>query len=123
VKEMEALFVELSDEYGEYQYSLTWEKQRIVSELHGGIIEIDHPSKDQFEYEGYKFWWYHAENQRHPDTPVVVVSWTSNYREDSWDENEEQIDATPEDIAAFIRGREEGYESDAGTPDRLEEIG
>jgi len=123
MEQMEKLFAELSDENGEFQYSLSWEKQRIVSELHGGIIEIDHPSKDQFEYDGYKFWWYHAENQRHPDTPVVVVSWTSNYREDSWDENEEQIDATAQDIDAFIKGLEGGYEPDNGKPDRLEEIG
>lgn len=123
MKEMEALFDQLSDEDGEYQLSLKWETQHIVSEVHGGIVEIINPKKDCFEYDGYSVWWYHAENFKHPDTPVVVISWNSNVREDSWDENEEQVDATAQDIADFIKNLKDGFDNDRGVPDRLEEIG
>jgi hypothetical protein len=123
MEQMEKLFDELSDENGEYGFSLDWDTKRVVSEVSGGIIEIVDPDKDCFEYSGYRVWWYHAENLKHPDTPVVVISWTSNYREDDWDDNEEEVDATAEDIAAFLKNLEGGYEPDSGLPDRLEEIG
>lgn len=125
MKEMEALFDELTAEDGEYQLSLKWETKRVISEVHGGIIEIIDPDKDCFEYNEYRVWWYHAENLKHPNTPVVVVSWQSNVREDSWDENEEEVDATAEDIASFIAGveRDGGNPPEKGVPDRLEEIG
>ncbi len=121
--QMEALFDELTAEDGEYQLSLKWETKHILSEVHGGIVEVINPDKDCFEYDGYRIWWYHAENLKHPDTPVVVISWTSNHREDDWDENEEEVDATADDIAAFIKHLDGGYEPDSGLPDRLEEIG
>jgi len=120
---MEALFDELTSEDGEYQLSLKWETKHIVSEVHGGIIEIIDPDKDCFDYDEYKVWWYHASNLKHPDTPVVVISWNSNVKEDSWDENEEEVDATAEDIASFIGNVSKGFEVDRGIPDRLEEIG
>jgi hypothetical protein len=125
MEQMEKLFDELSDENGEYQLSLRWETKHILSEVHGGIIEIINPEKDCFEYDGYRVWWYHAGNLKHPDTPVVVISWQSNVREDSWDENEEEVDATAEDIASFISTvtREGGELPDRSLPDRLEEIG
>ena len=123
MKEMEALFDELTAEDGEHQLSLKWETKHIVSEVHGGIIEIVNLTKDYFEHDVCNVWWYHAGNFRHPDTPVVIISWTSNYREDSWDENEEEVDATAQDIADFIKNLEGGYEGDSGLPDRLEEIG
>jgi hypothetical protein len=51
------------------------------------------------------------------------VEWTSNHKEDDWDTNEEEVDATAQDIADFIKNLEGGYEPDSGLPDRLEEIG
>jgi hypothetical protein len=123
MKEMEALFDELSNEDGEHQLSLKWETKRVVSEVHGGIVEIVNPDKDCFEYDGYRFWWYHAGNLKHPDTPVVVAQWTTNHKEDDWDENEQEVDATAQDIADFIKNLKGGYEGDSGLPDRLEEIG
>jgi hypothetical protein len=93
------------------------------SEVHS--VEYINPEKDCFEYNEYRVWWYHAGNLKHPDTPVVVISWQSNVREDSWDENEEEVDATAEDIASFISTvtREGGELPDRSLPDRLEEIG
>jgi hypothetical protein len=123
MKQMEDLFDELSDENGKYQLSLSWEKKHILSEVHGGMITIENPEKDCFEYNGYSVWWYHAGNLKHPDTPVVVIQWTSNHKEDDWDENEQEVDATAEDIASFIMNLEDGNDPDSGLPDRLEEIG
>ena len=121
MKEMEALFDELTAEDGKHQLSLTWETKQVLTPA--GFSEYINPDKDCFEYNGYRIWWYHAENLKHPDTPVVVVQWTSNYKEDDWDTNEEEVDATAQDIADFIKNLEGGYEPDSGLPDRLEEIG
>jgi len=123
MKEMEALFDELTAEDGEYQLSLKWETKHILTPA--GLGEYINPKKDCFEYNEYRVWWYHAENLKHPDTPVVVISWQSNVREDSWDDNEEEVDATAEDIASFIAGveRDGGNPPEKGVPDRLEEIG
>ena len=121
MEQMEKLFDQLSDEDGEFQYSLSWDTKQILTPA--GFQEFIDPDKDCFIYSGYRIWWYHAENMKHPDTPVVVISWTSNYREDDWDENEEKVDATAQDIDAFIKDLEGGYEPRSGQPDRLEEIG
>jgi hypothetical protein len=121
MKEMEALFDELTAEDGEHQLSLEWETMKMLTPA--GIVEYINPKQDCFEYNGYKIWWYHAENFKHPDTPLVVVEWTSNHKEDDWDTNEESVDATAQDIADFIKNLEGGYEGDSGLPDRLEEIG
>jgi hypothetical protein len=123
MKEMEALFDELTAEDGEYQLSLKWETKQMLTPA--GFSEYINPEKDCFDYNEYRVWWYHAGNLKHPDTPVVVISWQSNVREDSWDDNEEEVDATAEDIASFISTvtREGGELPDRSLPDRLEEIG
>lgn len=121
MKEMEALFDELSAEDGDFQLSLKWEVKHTFTPV--GFREEINPEKDCFDYDGYRFWWYHASNHKHPDTPVVVAQWTSNHKEDSWDDNEQEIDATAQDIADFIKSLQGGYEKDDGVPDRLEEIG
>jgi len=121
MEQMEKLYDELTDEHGKHQLSLSWDTKSILTPA--GYKKIIDPDKDCFEYDGYRIWWYHAENLKHPDTPVVVISWTSNYREDDWDTNEEEVDATAEDIADFLKNLEGGYEPDNGLPDRLEEIG
>lgn len=121
MKEMEALFDELSDENGKFQFSLKWETMHILTPA--GFGERINPAKNCFEYDGYRVWWSRTANFKHPDTPVVVIQWTSNHREDDWDENEEEVDATAQDIADFIRNLQGGYEPDSGLPDRLEEIG
>jgi hypothetical protein len=123
MEQMEKLFDELSDENGEYGFSLSWESKQTLTPA--GFSQTINPDKDCFEYDAYRIWWYYAENLKHPDTPVVVISWNSNYRIDDWDENEEEVDATAEDIANFIRGIEGngGEPFEKGLPDRLEEIG
>jgi hypothetical protein len=121
MKQMEALFDELTAEDGDFQLALSWEVKHILTPA--GLSEHINPAKDCFEYDRFRFWWYHAENFKHPDTPVVVAEWTSNHREDDWDTNEQEIDATAQDIADFIKSVEDGYEPDSGLPDRLEEIG
>ena len=122
MKEMEALFDQLSDENGGYGYSVKWRTMYIHDEKN--FVYVVDPAKDTFEIDQFTISWYHAVNLKHPDTPVVLISYTSNYRApDSWDENEDQVDATAEDIASFIGNIESGYVNDRGVPDRLEEIG
>lgn len=121
MKEMEALFDELSAEDGDYGLSLEWDTKYILTPA--GYGQKTDPAKDCFKYDGYRFWWYYAQNAKYPDTPVVVAEWTSNHKEDDWDENEQEIDATAQDIADFIKLLQRGYEKDDGLPDRLEEIG
>lgn len=122
MKEMEALFDQLSDDNGDYGYSVKWATSYIHDEKNW-VYVVD-PAKDTFEINEFRISWYQAGNLKHPDTPVVLISYTSNYRApDSWDENEDQVDATAEDIASFIGNIESGYVNDRGVPDRLEEIG
>jgi len=121
MKEMEALFDQLSDDNGEYGYSVKW-KTIYLHDEKNWVYVVD-PAKDTFEIDEFTISWYHAANLKHPDTPVVLISWISNYRGDDWDENEEEVDATAEDIASFIKNIQSGFENDRGVPDRLEEIG
>jgi hypothetical protein len=78
MEQMEKLYDELTAENGKYQLSLNWETTKMLTQA--GFGEYINPKKDCFEYNGYKIWWYHAENFKHPDTPVVVVEWTSNHK-------------------------------------------
>ena len=82
MKEMEALFDELSNEDGEFQLPPQWDTKTVKDEVTGLWKTIIDPDKDCFEIDGYRVWWYHAENLKHPDTPVVLVQWTSNHKED-----------------------------------------
>lgn len=123
MKEMEALFDQLSDDNGEYGYSVKWQTQHVVDETTGKWVDVVHEDKDTFDIDEFQISWYKAGNLKHPDTPVVLISWISNYRGDDWDENEEEVDATAEDIVSFMRNVKGGFENDRGVPDRLEEIG
>ena len=102
-----------------------WQTQHVVDETTGKWVDVIHEDKDTFDIDEFQISWYKAGNLKHPDTPVVLISWISNYRGDNWDENEEEVDATAEDIASFIAGveRDGGNPPEKGVPDRLEEIG
>jgi hypothetical protein len=121
MKEMEALFDELSADDGDYGYSVKWKTSYIIDEKNW-VYVVD-PAKDTFEIHEFSFSWYHAGNLKHPNTPVVIAQWTTNHKEDDWDENEQEVDATAEDIASFIRNRNGALNDDRYFPDRLEEIG
>ena len=122
MKEMEALFDQLSDDNGEYGYSVKWKTFYIHDEKNW--VYIVDPAKDTFEIDEFTISWYHAANYKHPDTPVVLIKYQSDYRApDSWVDNEDEVDATAEDIASFIKNIQGGFENDRGVPDRLEEIG
>jgi hypothetical protein len=122
MKEMEALFDQLRDDNGEYGYSVKWKTMYIHDEKNW-VYVVD-PAKDTFEIDEFTISWYHAANHKHPDTPVVLISYQSDYRApDSWVDNEDEVDATAEDIASFIKNIRGGFENDRGVPDRLEEIG
>lgn len=124
MKEMETLFDQLSDDNGEYGYSVKWQTQHVVDETTGKWVDVVDEDKDTFDIDEFQISWYKAGNLKHPDTPVVLISYTSNYRApDSWDENEDEVDATAEDIVSFMKGVKGGYGNDRGVPDRLEEIG
>lgn len=123
MKEMEAIFDELTDENGDFQFSLQWDTVLAMRGLSGKWERDVDPAKESFWKDGYRISWYHSKNQNYVKYPVVIITWTSNHKEDDWDEHEQEVDATAEDIAAFIRNLEGGYEGDSGLPDRLEEIG
>lgn len=120
MKEMEAIFAELVAEDGPYQLSLGWITKYVPGSL--PFLKEEDPKKDTFDYEEFRISWEHAANLKHPDTPVVLICWNSNYREDSWDENEREVDATAEDIASFVSSQSLGFPDDRGVPDRLEEM-
>jgi hypothetical protein len=95
----------------------------VVDETTGKWVDVVDEDKDTFDIDEFGISWYKAGNLKHPDTPVVLISWISNYRGDDWDENEEQVDATAEDIVSFMRNVKGGFEVVQNVPDRLEEIG
>lgn len=124
MNQMEALFDELSNEDGEYQLSLKWATKHTYDETTGKWIDVINPRKDTFEYDGMSVWWATEENEKHPDTPVVVVSWQIQKREDDFDEFEQEVDATAEDLDSFFKSinRSGGYPEDPYVPDTLEEM-
>ena len=107
---MEALYTILNDEDGDYGYSVKWQTKHVKVEGEAFKWEdIEDPTHDTFEYDGISFWWYHAENIKHPDTPVLVASWSVQKREDDFDEYEEEIDADIESIIDLIKSTETGH--------------
>jgi hypothetical protein len=106
---MEAIFAELTNEDGEYGYSVNWSTNYVKNEITGKLEHIEDPKHDTFEYDGISFWWYHPENIKHPDTPVLVASWSVQKREDDFDEYEEEIDADVESIIDLIKSTETGH--------------
>jgi len=107
---MEALFAELTDEDGDYGISLRWETKHVKVEGESFKWEdIEDPTHDTFEYDGIRFSWYHADNKNHPDTPVLIASWSVQKREDDFDDHEEEIDATAESVHSLIGSVNTGY--------------
>ena len=107
---MEALHAILNDEDGDYGYSVKWQTKHVKVEGEAFKWEdIEDPKHDTFEYDGISFWWYHAENIKHPDTPVLVASWSVQKREDDFDEYEEEIDADIESIIDLIKSTGTGH--------------
>lgn len=121
--QMEALFEELTSEDGEYGYSGDWDTKYVMNKELGKFEYIEDPEHDTFTCGDVSFYWYHASNKKHPATPVLVASWSSNYRGDNWDEHEITIDATAEDVARIIGAvSNEDYEVVYGSgPDTIEE--
>ena len=101
--QMEKLFAELTDEDGEYGYGLRWDTKRVHDPVTHKWSEVEDPKHDTFEYDGVSFWWYHAENDKHPNTPVLVASWSVRTAIDDFNEYEEEIDADAESVASLLR--------------------
>jgi len=121
--QMEALFEELTSDESGYGYSGGWGTVYKKNPDTGKFEYIEDPKHDTFMVGDVMFYWYHASNAKRPATPVVVASWSSNYRGDDWDEHEITIDATAEDISRTIGSvSNDDYEALYGNgPDTIEE--
>ena len=106
---MEALFAELTDEDGDYGYSLRWATKYVHNPETESWSDIEDPKHETFEYDGVSFWWYHPENKKHPETPQLVASWSVQKREDDFDEHEEVIDADADSVHNILFGINSGY--------------
>lgn len=103
---MEKLFAELTDEDGEFGYGLRWDSKYVKDEETGKWGYVEDSKHDCFEYDGVSFWWYHAENIKHPNTPVLVASWSVRTAIDDFKEYEETIDAEADSVHNLIRAIE-----------------
>lgn len=102
MEQMEKLFAELSDENGEYQYGLKWECTRKYDPTTHRYVETEKPEHTTFEYDGVSFWW-DPKNVNHPNTPVLIASWSVQIREDDFNYYEEEVDADAESVSSFLR--------------------
>lgn len=103
---MEAIFAELTNEDGEYGYGLSWDTRYVKNETTGKWEDIEDETHDTFEYDGVKYWWYHAENIKHPNTPVLIASWSVRTAIDDFKEYEETIDADADSVHNLIKAIE-----------------
>jgi hypothetical protein len=93
---MEALYAELAaDPDG---YTPTWSTKYVRDVETDKWTHAEDERHDTFECGDVSFQWYHGHNMQHPETPRLVAAWTSNYRVVDWDEHEEVIDATAEEV-------------------------
>lgn len=103
---MEAIFAELTNEDGEYGYSVKWQTKHVKVE--GKWEDVEDETHDTFEYDGISFWWYHAKN-KDAKHPVLIASWSVQKREDDFDEYEEEIDADAESVVDLLKSTETGH--------------
>jgi hypothetical protein len=117
--QMEAIFEELTREGGEYEVNAIWNTKRIYDVDAQKWIDVENQTHDTFIINDVSYQWYHGHNMKHPQTPTLVAFWTSNHREDDWDEHEVEIDATAAEVYAFMRSVN-GYDFYDG-PDTIAE--
>jgi hypothetical protein len=118
---MEALYAELAADPYTY-YTPTWSTQYVRDVEADKWVYVENEKHDTFECGEVTFQWYHGHNMNFPEKPRLVAAWTTSHRFDDWDEHEEVIDATVEEIhrvTSAVAGSD--YPSSDGPYDTIEE--
>lgn len=116
--EMEALYNILSDEDGDYGYSVTWGTRLVRNEETGRYERVEDPSHVSFEIDGIDFT-YMMKKARWSDEmyPMLLASWSVRTAIDDSKDYEEWVDPDVESIINMLKvidycgGRMEWIES------------
>lgn len=92
---LENLYNEINN--GDYGYTARWDSNSHVNEFGTRVQE---ENRDEFHIQEVSFQSYKNDQ--------LVAFWTENYRGDDWDEFEEIINATVDEIDLLLRNIENG---------------